>query len=114
MQKINKNKYGEDYNSDYQDSVLRKENGLLITPETMKWLSNVINNKLEIPYKFHWLRHTKVSMMLDANVPIKDVQAVIGHSDTKTTLDTYGHLIKSKQSESIEVTNNLLKKIMVT
>ena len=113
-QDMNKEKYGEHYINEepFTNAIIRRENGQPITPETMKWLSHVINKKLNIPYKFHWLRHTKVSVLMDENVPIKEVQATVGHSDTKTTLDTYGHLIRHDQKRSVEAMEKLLNKIM--
>lgn len=40
--------------------------------------------------RFHVLRHTAASLLLAEGVPIKTVQAVLGHSTASMTLDRYG------------------------
>ena len=49
---------------------------------------------------FHTLRHTHVSMLLAAGVPIKTVQERLGHASIQTTMDTYGHLMENAQAEA--------------
>jgi len=44
--------------------------------------------------KFHALRHTHASMLIAAGADIKYIQHRMGHSSSKVTLDTYGHLMK--------------------
>jgi len=41
----------------------------------------------------HDLRHTAASLWISAGVDIKTVSSWLGHSSTKLTLDTYGHLM---------------------
>lgn len=41
----------------------------------------------------HDLRHTAASLWICAGVDIKTVSSWLGHSSTKLTLDTYGHLM---------------------
>ena len=43
--------------------------------------------------RFHDLRHTAASIMLNRNVPPFVVSRILGHSKPSTTLDIYGHLI---------------------
>lgn len=57
-QKENKLKYGEFYNKNNADYVCLKENGTLLTTDSLKYLSRVVNYKLGINFKFHSLRHT--------------------------------------------------------
>ncbi|MGD8457496.1 MAG: site-specific integrase [Anaerolineales bacterium] len=47
--------------------------------------------------RFHDLRHTAASFMLNSNVPVLSVSKRLGHSSVSTTLDTYGHLIPEMQ-----------------
>ncbi|MFD5809406.1 tyrosine-type recombinase/integrase [Rhodococcus aetherivorans] len=42
--------------------------------------------------RFHDLRHTCAALLIAANVPAKAIQAHLGHSSFKITMDTYGHL----------------------
>lgn len=43
--------------------------------------------------KFHALRHTHASMLIAAGADIKYIQHRLGHSSSRVTLDTYGHLM---------------------
>jgi len=43
--------------------------------------------------RFHDLRHTAASVMLNRGVPLLVVSRILGHSKPSTTLDIYGHLI---------------------
>ncbi|MDZ7929046.1 MAG: tyrosine-type recombinase/integrase [Rhodococcus sp. (in: high G+C Gram-positive bacteria)] len=38
------------------------------------------------------LRHTCAALLIAANVPAKAIQAHLGHSSFKVTMDIYGHL----------------------
>jgi integrase len=43
--------------------------------------------------RFHDLRHTHASELLRRGTPIKTVSKRLGHSTSKITIDTYGHLM---------------------
>ena len=49
--------------------------------------------------RFHDLRHTAASLMLNHGVPVIIVSRRLGHSRPSITLDVYGHLISSMQDE---------------
>ncbi len=40
----------------------------------------------------HNFRHTYITLMLEAEVPITEVASLVGHKDIQTTYDTYMHL----------------------
>jgi integrase len=42
-------------------------------------------------FHFHWLRHTSVALMVEANAHPRVIQHRLGHSSWSTTMDTYGH-----------------------
>ncbi len=52
------------------------------------------------PIKFHGLRHTCATLMLQANVPIKVVQERLGHKKIEITLGIYAHALPSMQQEA--------------
>ena len=53
--------------------------------------------------RFHDLRHTAASLMLNHGVPVLVVSKILGHSKTSTTLDIYGHLIPVMQEEAARI-----------
>lgn len=48
----------------------------------------------------HGFRHTHCSLLLEAGVPIKEVQERLGHSDIKTTMNIYAHVTKKEELET--------------
>jgi len=66
FQNFNKEKYGEFYTE--SNFVCTKENGESVTTNTIKYLSHVINKNLGIYFKFHFLRHTFASKLLELRI----------------------------------------------
>jgi integrase len=50
--------------------------------------------------KFHGLRHTCATLLLQAGVPIKVVQERLGHKQISITLDIYAHALPSMQQDA--------------
>lgn len=44
------------------------------------------------PLRFHDLRHTTATLLLQAGVPLTVVQRILRHTDPRTTISRYGHL----------------------
>lgn len=57
--------------------------------------------------KYHSLRHTYATRLFEADVPIKIVQALMGHSDITTTMNIYTHVMPEQKSQAAEKINNL-------
>jgi site-specific recombinase XerD len=57
----------------------------------------------------HQLRHTAVSLLLAAGANIQAVQRMIGHSDIRVTLQTYGHLYQEGLSDLADIMADLRK-----
>jgi integrase len=58
--------------------------------------------------RFHDLRHTAASLMLNFGIPVIIVSKRLGHARPSITLDIYGHLIPSKQEEAAMLMDNLM------
>lgn len=52
--------------------------------------------------RFHDLRHTSLSSLLDMGTPINTVQRRAGHSKASTTVNVYGHSTARSQDEAAE------------
>ena len=48
---------------------------------------------------FHELRHTNASLLISAGVDVVTLSNRLGHGDKNVTLNTYSHIIKSKEAE---------------
>ena len=59
--------------------------------------------------RFHDLRHTAASLMLNYWIPVIIVSKRLGHSRASITMDVYGHLIPSKQEEAATLMDRLMR-----
>ena len=84
--------------------------GTVIEPRRVCTTMNKITDAAELPrFTFHALRHTFATRMLEANVPAKVVQDVLGHADVTLTLNTYSHVIGSTAHEQMAKINGLFQ-----
>lgn len=82
------------------------EDGEPIRPGYVTSRYNEILVKLDFDHsRFHDLRHTHATLLLQAGVHPKVVQERLGHSKISITLDTYSHVIPSMQKEAAEMLN---------
>jgi len=58
--------------------------------------------------RFHDLRHTAATLMLEQGVHPKIVQERLGHSQISLTLDTYSHVLPGMQDEAVRKIDGLL------
>lgn len=114
-QKENKLLYGEFYinpsfNGRSYDLLFRKENGDFIIPsrflQRLKRLCK--SNNIEKNIRWHDLRHTNATLLLQSGVNMKVVQDRLGHSLMQTTADTYSHVTKKMNREATDKLTNLL------
>lgn len=67
-----------------------------------KWepaLAAAIEKGLPKKPRLHDLRHTHVAWLIAANIPLPAIQARLGHESITTTVDRYGHLVRSLDGE---------------
>ncbi|WP_244833406.1 tyrosine-type recombinase/integrase [Clostridium sp. BJN0001] len=109
-QENNKERYKQYYVSHKYDFVCLKEDGELLTTDSLKYLSRVVNYELGIKFKFHSLRHTHATLLLESGANIKDIQVRLGHSKLATTMDTYSHVTKKMKNDTVNIFENIIKK----
>jgi integrase len=59
--------------------------------------------------RFHDLRHTAATLMLQQGVHPKIVQERLGHSQISLTLDIYSHVLPTMQEEAARKLDRLLE-----
>ncbi|MGA7607934.1 MAG: site-specific integrase [Anaerolineales bacterium] len=64
--------------------------------------------------RFHDLRHTAATLMLQQGTHPKIVQERLGHSDISLTLNTYSHVLPSMQEDAAEKMDEILIPIEVS
>lgn len=66
--------------------------------------------RAELPYvRFHDLRHTFASLLINQDVPLINVSNFLGHSDLSTTANIYAHLDKASKQASAAVISDILQ-----
>ncbi|EOQ07818.1 MULTISPECIES: site-specific integrase [Bacillus cereus group] len=88
------------YQRDYDDHDLvvcaRKGNPMI--PRNLRKEFYNLTEKLGLPkIRFHDLRHTHATMLIQQNVNVKLIADRLGHSDIETTLNTYSHVLPDMQ-----------------
>lgn len=58
--------------------------------------------------RFHDLRHSHVTLLIDAKVPIKVISERVGHSNINTTLNIYSHTLKEMDQEASDKISSTL------
>ena len=102
-QKEYKRLFRNSYTDEYEDYVCVDPLGYLIKPSFVTDHFRVIikeNNLKKI--RFHDLRHTCASLLLANNIPMKQIQEWLGHSDFNTTANIYAHLETNAKLQSAE------------
>lgn len=59
----------------------------------------------------HSFRHTHTSLLIEANVHIKEIQERLGHSDINTTMDIYAHMTKNLKKEASNKFSTLMENL---
>lgn len=85
------------------------ENGSPIHPDSITaWFHNFIA-KTNLPrISIHSLRHTNITLMIAAGVPIRTVSHRAGHAQTTTTINLYSHAIQTADEMAAEALGDIL------
>jgi Phage integrase family len=62
--------------------------------------------------RYHDLRHTAATLLLTKGVPMKMIQAILGHSSFQFTMGVYGHLVAEMHKEVAQAMDDLFLKSM--
>ena len=64
--------------------------------------------KAQLPdMRIHDLRHSHVSMLWDAGIPVPEISKRIGHSSPKVTMECYSHIFDDGQNKTKNFLNSL-------
>jgi len=95
-------KFGPDYEAG--DLIFANEDGSPLRPDSVSAAVSLLFRRLKLPAgtSLHSLRHTHVSEMLDAGVPLPVVSARLGHSSIRTTMEIYAHMIHGQDDAAAD------------
>ncbi|MBT2755895.1 site-specific integrase [Mesobacillus foraminis] len=103
-----KNALGEAFNE--HDLVFCNSKGNIMAPsEITRALKRALRAAHLPDIRFHDLRHSHATILLQENVHPKIVSARLGHSKIQVTMDTYSHITDSIEGIAVDYLNDLLK-----
>ena len=106
-QQLERVKAGADWEE--HDRIFTQSDGKPIHPDTVTgWFRDFINST-DLPYiTIHSLRHTNITLLLAAGVPLRTVSYRAGHAQTSTTANIYSHAIRTADEMASDVLENIL------
>ena len=109
QQKENMKVCGNCYNRKYEGYIFVDPMGNIFTPHAVTDnFSRILERNGLRHIRFHDLRHSCASLLLANDVPMKQIQEWLGHSDISTTANIYSHLDYKSKINSANVMDNLL------
>lgn len=101
------------YNSNDNEQLVfnyLKTNKVFDIKEPNRWMNDIIRKYNDGKKKTeqlpritpHNLRHTHISLLLEAGVPLKEVSERVGHKNSKITFEIYAHVNKTQKKNAIE------------
>ena len=109
QQKEDKRVCGDCYSKEYEGYVFVDAMGNLFNPKTLTAVFSRLLEKAGLRHiRFHDLRHSCASLLLANDVPMKQIQEWLGHSDISTTANIYSHLDYKSKLTSANVMDNIL------
>lgn len=105
-QQKNRELFGDEYHEEDSEYIFTMEDGRLMNPSYVTSRTRVLmeQNHLRV-IRFHDLRHTNASIMLDNGQDMKRIQEWLGHASFSTTANLYAHLtpgFKTEAASSLE------------
>ena len=83
--------------------MLRNENGKICGEPH---LHKVLKSHLGDEFKFHNLRHTHATLLIESGTPIPEVSERLRHSSTSTTLNVYAEATERTHEISVRAIEN--------
>lgn len=97
-------------NSNCDNFVFCNYTGKIISCSTIRRYFNKALNDCNLPHiRIHDLRHSYATLLLSKNIAPKVTSAMLGHSDTRTTLDIYSHLLTDMQKPVTNAIDDVFK-----
>ena len=91
------------------ENIFSTDDGRIMNPSTgPKWFSKFLTQN-DFPHiRFHDLRHTFATLLVNNNVDVNTVSHKLGHASTTTTLQFYVHNLESTDRASADLLENML------
>ncbi len=110
--KANRKLFGREYT--VNDYILKWDDGRPFTPDYVTHRFRELLDKYDLPHiRFHELRHSCASFLINMGFSLKDVQEWLGHSDIRMTANIYSHIdVSRKKSMADMLSSHLAEKTL--
>ena len=110
-QKLNRKIFRGAYNREWDDYVCTDELGNMLRPNYVTTRFSKLLKELGMRHiRFHALRHTFASVLINNEVPLINVSNFLGHSTISTTANIYAHLDSASKQNSANVISEIFSK----
>lgn len=108
----NKLMFGDKYINEYEEYVSVWEDGKFKDPGYVsKKFHKILLQNPELPMiRFHDLRHSCASLLVQAGVPMKIISKILGHSQISITMDFYANITIEAEKEAFKKFEDFLDK----
>lgn len=93
--------YGDYYN-DLGMVFCKPDGNYIYSRDFLRQYQNLLSKAGLEKKRFHDLRHTVASLLINANENPKMIQQLLGHSNISTTLDIYAHVMDKSMNKSVD------------
>ena len=92
------------------DRIFAQDDGTPVHPDSITgWFHDFIS-RTDLPQiSIHSLRHTNITLLLAAGIPLKTVSYRAGHAQTSTTANIYSHAIRTADEKAAEVLEGVIR-----
>lgn len=100
-QELKRNEIGDLYKD--ENLIFCHEDDRRIDPQNfIKSYTDILKHANVNYIKFYALRHTFATRALEAGIPVKVVNQILGHANIGITLDTYSHVLSELQNKAMQ------------
>ena len=92
------------------DRIFAQDDGSPVHPDSITgWFHDFIS-RTDLPeISIHSLRHTNITLLLAAGIPLRTVSYRAGHAQTSTTANIYSHAIRTADEKAADVLENIVR-----
>ena len=109
-QERNREVCGNAYNEEYEDYVCVNDAGELLNPDYVSGMfGKMIKRHGLKPIRYHDLRHSCASLLLQLGYSMKSIQEWLGHSNYQTTANLYSHIDPQNKRDMVRGLSSALE-----
>lgn len=106
----NKLRYGPFYTINDIPYVCTRENGAIMTSNSMRYFGKYCHEVMGVDASFHNLRHTHATILLENGAALEYVSRRLGHASISITANVYAHITRKMHERHLDILDRSLLK----